>query len=83
MLKEWLLQFVAGGGTVFMTSHVLERVERLCTRAAILRSGKIVWHGALGVAARGGQLTAEGRASSLEELFVALVGRERHGLAWL
>ncbi|HEX6466890.1 MAG TPA: ABC transporter ATP-binding protein, partial [Terriglobales bacterium] len=37
MIKQWLQRFVAQGRTVFMTSHVLETVERLCDEVAIIK----------------------------------------------
>ncbi len=40
MLKDWLRRFVAGGRTVFMTTHVLETVERLCDDVAIIKAAR-------------------------------------------
>lgn len=41
-LHEILVELRAGGRTVFMSSHVLSEVERLCDRIAVIRSGEIV-----------------------------------------
>src|ERR1035438_7831861 len=41
-LKGLLQRFLARGGTVFLTSHVLEVVERLCTHIGIIRQGRMV-----------------------------------------
>src|SRR5438552_11458935 len=41
-LKGLLHRFIERGGTIFLTSHVLEVVERLCSHIAIIRSGKLV-----------------------------------------
>ena len=41
MMKEWLRRYVAQGRTVFMTSHVLETVERLCDDVGILHRGRL------------------------------------------
>jgi ABC-2 type transport system ATP-binding protein len=63
--------------TIFLTSHVLEVVERLVTHVGIIHRGQLVAQGSL----------AEVRASgSLEETFIRLVGEERGpgpGLSWL
>jgi ABC-2 type transport system ATP-binding protein len=68
---------VRRGATIFLTSHVLEVVERLCDRVAIINEGKIVIEGTL----------AELRAGSetLEDVFVRAVGAERDfaRLEWL
>lgn len=45
--KESVLEAKAKGQTVFLSSHILEEVEALCDRVAILRSGKLVELGTL------------------------------------
>lgn len=84
MLKDWLRRFVAGGRTVFMTTHVLETVERLCDDVAIINHGKIAWQGDVAKMMTGGKLECDGQSfDTLESLFLHLVG-ERHGeLGWL
>jgi ABC-2 type transport system ATP-binding protein len=42
VLRETLNHFVRGGATIFLTSHVLEVVEKLCTDVAIIANGEIV-----------------------------------------
>ncbi|MGA3018104.1 MAG: ABC transporter ATP-binding protein [Bryobacteraceae bacterium] len=66
LMKEILLDQVKRGATIFLTSHVLEVVERLCDRIAIINDGKIVSSGTLDEMRRGGE--------SLEDVFVRLVG---------
>jgi ABC-2 type transport system ATP-binding protein len=84
MLKDWLRRFVDGGRTVFMTTHVLETVERLCDEVAIINAGRIVWQGNLGDLASGGALTHAGeRFKTLEALFLRLVGERYERLEWL
>jgi ABC-2 type transport system ATP-binding protein len=85
-LKDMLNKFIAHGGTIFLTSHVLEVVERLCSHIAIIQTGRIVVSGALdelrsGVAVSG----AEGKTETLEEIFVRIIGGERptEELSWL
>lgn len=81
MMKDILIEQVHRGATVFLTSHVLEVVERLCDRVAIINRGKIVVEGTMDELR---QQTAEG-ATTLEDIFVRLVGGERHSekLDWL
>src|SRR5689334_17940834 len=77
LMKDILLEQVRQGATIFLTSHVLEVVERLCDRVAIIHDGKIVTEGTL----------ADLRAGSetLEDVFVRVVGAERdfERLDWL
>ncbi|HCC58706.1 MAG TPA: multidrug ABC transporter ATP-binding protein, partial [Solibacterales bacterium] len=47
LMKDILLDQVRGGATIFLTSHVLEVVERLCDRVAIINQGKIVKEGSI------------------------------------
>jgi ABC-2 type transport system ATP-binding protein len=70
-MKELLLSFVARGGTIFLTSHILEIVERLSTHIGVIASGKMVAQGPIGELRAGG-----GIGQSLEELFIGLVGGE-------
>jgi ABC-2 type transport system ATP-binding protein len=84
MLKDWLRSFVAGGRTVFMTTHVLETVERLCDDVAIIKSGRLAWRGDLRPLAAGGKLECDGRSfDTLEALFLSLAGEMRGKLEWL
>src|SRR5665213_3319709 len=46
-LKTMLQSMIARGATIFLTSHVLEIVERLCTHVAIINKGRIVANGSL------------------------------------
>ncbi len=77
LMKDILLGQVRRGATIFLTSHVLEVVERLCDRAAIIDKGRIVREGAMD--------ELRGGAESLEDVFVRVVGAERefHELEWL
>jgi ABC-2 type transport system ATP-binding protein len=69
LMKEILLDQVRRGATIFLTSHVLEVVERLCDRVAIINEGRIVIEGSM-AELRGG-------AETLEDVFVRVVGAER------
>jgi ABC-2 type transport system ATP-binding protein len=84
MLKDWLRSFAAGGRTVFMTTHALETVERLCDDVAIIKSGRVAWRGDIRPLAAGGKLEFEGlQFDTLEALFLGLVGEKRGKLEWL
>jgi len=90
-LKTMLQRMTARGVTIFLTSHVLEIVERLCTHVAIIHKGKLVAQGSLeelraGVESRGGVETAPGARLTLEQIFLEIVGGERAAaqeLSWL
>ena len=85
LMKQWLRRLTEQGRTIFITSHVLETVERLCDRVAIItRPGKLVWQGDITVLARGGVLQHEGREfDALEALFLHLTGERYADLNWL
>lgn len=78
VLRDTLQQAVDRGATVFLTSHVLEIVERLCTHVGIIAQGKLVHQGTLAELREGG--------ASLEQKFLEIVGAdqvERPRLSWL
>jgi len=80
-IKELLSQFVRGGGTVFLTSHILEIVERLCDHIGVIQRGRLVAQGPLHELR-----TGAGVGKTLEEIFLDLVGAEQAatpGLDWL
>jgi ABC-2 type transport system ATP-binding protein len=82
-LRELLARLVRGGhATVFLTSHVLEIVERLCTHVGIIAQGRLVIDGRLDALQR----DAAGAPRSLETLFLETVGAGKAGtaeLGWL
>jgi ABC-2 type transport system ATP-binding protein len=77
LMKDILLEQVRRGATMFLTSHVLEVVERLCDRVAIIHDGKLVKSGTLAELRTGSE--------TLEDVFVRLVGADRPAetLGWL
>jgi ABC-2 type transport system ATP-binding protein len=81
LMKDILLEQVRHGATVFLTSHVLEVVERLCDRVAIINRGRIVVEGTMAELRQ----QSEGGGSTLEDIFVNLVGGQRYSetLDWL
>jgi len=89
-LKAMLQRMIARGATIFLTSHVLEIVERLCTHVAIIHRGQLVAQGSLeelraGAGRRAQPNRAEetapanGQKRSLEEIFLEVVGTDRTG----
>jgi len=85
LIKSILGRLVERGVTVFLTSHVLEIVERLCSHVAIIHRGRLVASGAFAELQAG--ITMEnGGPATLEDLFISLVGGERdeeRSLSWL
>jgi ABC-2 type transport system ATP-binding protein len=77
LMKEILQEQVRHGATMFLTSHVLEVVERLCDRVAIIHEGKLVLTGTMAELRTGSE--------TLEDVFVRVVGAERpaESLDWL
>lgn len=77
LMKDILLEQVRHGATIFLTSHVLEVVERLCDHVAIINQGKLVLEGAMSDLRAGSE--------TLEDAFVRAVGVARGGetLEWL
>jgi len=77
LMKDILIDQVKRGATIFLTSHVLEVVERLCDRVAIINDGRIVNSGTLEDLRSGGE--------SLEDAFVRIVGagHQMERLDWL
>lgn len=47
VFRDCVREAKASGQTVFLSSHILEEVEALCDRVAVLRSGKLVETGTL------------------------------------
>ena len=81
VIKDLLASFVARGGTVFLTSHVLEIVERLADVIGVIHQGRLVAQGPLKTLA-----ADAGEGKTLERIFLDLVGAPSaavSGLDWL
>ena len=80
-IKDLLQDFARSGGTIFLTSHILEIVERVSDHVGVIHKGRMVAQGRmedLRSGAPGGQ--------TLEEVFLGLVGADtssRLTLEWL
>ena len=66
--RQWLLDHVKQGGTIFLCSHVLEMAERMCNRMAIINDGRVLAAGSVSDL----KLTDK---ETLEDVFIRLVGR--------
>jgi ABC-2 type transport system ATP-binding protein len=88
LMKGWLRRLTAQGRTVFLTTHVLETVERVCDRVAIIKSpGKLVWQGDITPLGEDRPIVHDGKEfTTLEALFLDVAG-ERYtadaALSWL
>jgi ABC-2 type transport system ATP-binding protein len=77
VIRDMLADFVRRGSTVFLTSHVLDVVEKLCTHVGIIANGRLVEQASLEDIRQGG---------SLESRFLEKVGADEaatHKLSWL
>jgi ABC-2 type transport system ATP-binding protein len=92
MLKNMLTGMINRGATIFLTTHVLEIVERMCSHVAIISKGRLVAFGSLDEL-RAGVASAlpgveQGQRFTLEEIFLAILGADGHRestqeLSWL
>ncbi len=91
MLKTMLQGMIGRGATIFLTTHVLEIVERLCSHVAIISQGRLVANGSIeelraGVASSIPGLEM-GQRLTLEEIFLSIVGaggqEPAQELSWL
>jgi ABC-2 type transport system ATP-binding protein len=92
MLKTMLTGMINRGATIFLTTHVLEIVERLCSHVAIISQGRLVANGSLEELRAGVASTLPGaereQRLTLEEIFLAIVGaggqqEQAQELTWL
>lgn len=76
VIRRILAQFVAQGGTVVLSSHVMALVERMCDHVAVIGAGRVLATGSLDEVRAG---------ADLEERFFDLLGARgpEAGLAWL
>jgi ABC-2 type transport system ATP-binding protein len=72
LIKDILRDFVSKGGTVFMSTHILEIAEEMCDRVGIIQSGKLIALGTIDELRQGARHVETGRPISLEDLFLAL-----------
>ncbi|MFE4834163.1 ABC transporter ATP-binding protein [Arthrobacter sp. NPDC056691] len=75
-IKDILDRYVGSGGTVIVSSHVMDLVQRMCDHVAVIAGGRILASGTIDQVRAG---------ATLEERFVQLVGgrSQTKGLEWL
>ena len=75
-IRDILQSFVRGGGTVIVSSHSMDLVERMCDHVAVIAAGRVL---------AAGSVSDVRGSSTLEERFVELVGGRAHveGPSWL
>ena len=75
-IRSILDKYVSSGGTVIVSSHVMDLVQRMCDHIAVVAGGRVLAAGTVDDVRAG---------ASLEERFVQLVGGRNHpeGLEWL
>lgn len=75
-IRDILDRYVATGGTVIVSSHVMDLVQRMCDHVAVVAAGRLLAAGTVDQVRAG---------ASLEERFVELVGgrSQTEGLEWL
>ena len=77
-LKTMLMGMISRGATIFLTTHVLEIVERLCTHVAIISKGRLVANGSIEELRAGVTSALPGAEQeqrlTLEEIFLSIVG---------
>jgi ABC-2 type transport system ATP-binding protein len=80
-IRDVLRALAASGVTIFFSSHILDVVERLCTRVGIINGGRLVAEGTLDDLRRG----TGAPEATLEEVFLSVVGANHSGrsLSWL
>ena len=81
VIRTILHDLTQRGTTIFFSSHIMEVVERLCTRVGIIAQGTLVAEGTLSELRQ----RAGGADATLEDLFLQLVGvnTREGGLEWL
>ncbi|GAA5229438.1 ABC transporter ATP-binding protein [Arthrobacter cryoconiti] len=75
-IRDLLTDYVASGGTVIVSSHVMDLVQRMCDHVAVIAGGNVL---------AAGTVESVRDGMSLEEKFVELVGgrHQAGGLQWL
>lgn len=69
-VKDFLSEYVRNGNTIFISTHILEIAEEICTGFAILHKGKLLHSGTVA------GLKADNR--HLDEFFLSLVRKDAH-----
>jgi len=82
-VRDILHELTQHGTTIFFSSHIMEVVERLCTRVGIINQGVLVAEGTLQDLRD--RASGNNKDASLEDIFLNVIGvqNENHNLSWL
>ena len=82
-IRDILHELTRRDTTIFFSSHIMEVVERLCTRVGIINHGTLVAEGSVQELRE--LASGENKNASLEDIFLNLIGagNETHNLSWL
>ncbi len=83
VIRDILHELTQHGTTIFFSSHIMEVVERLCTRVGIINQGVLVAEGTLQELRE--RASGANKDATLEDIFLNVVGAqsENHNLSWL
>src|SRR5579875_281042 len=83
VIRDILHDLTQRGTTIFFSSHIMEVVERLCTRVGIINHGVLVAEGSIQELRE--LASGENKNATLEDIFLNLIGagRENLNLSWL
>ena len=71
-VKQTMVAHAKAGNVVFFSSHIIDVVERLCTRIAVIRQGKIVYEGSM-------EEVQKNHPEGLEKFYMSLIGEDVGG----
>ena len=86
IIRNILRDLTGAGVTIFFSSHIMEVVERLCSRVGIINQGTLVAEGTLQeLRERGAHNGDTPEMATLEDIFLQVVGARQEGgnLSWL
>jgi len=83
VVRDILHELTQHGTTIFFSSHIMEVVERLCTRVGIINQGMLVAEGSLQELRE--RASGNNKDATLEDIFLNVIGvqNENHNLSWL
>lgn len=85
VIRDILQDLTHRGTTIFFSSHIMEVVERLCTRVGIINQGVLVAEGSIQELRERARGDGDDKDATLEEIFLNVIGvrNENHNLSWL
>jgi ABC-2 type transport system ATP-binding protein len=85
VMRDILRDLTRHGTTIFFSSHIMEVVERLCTRVGIINQGRLVAEGTIAELRDRASGVGGAKDATLEDIFLNVIGArdENHNLSWL